>query len=74
MLGGVALLGIVTAAIASWMIDKVRDVEESARSATHADVLALSAQITDLTSLVHELRTGGQQPVRRATTAIGQVD
>jgi len=71
MLGGVALLGIVTAAIASWMIDKVRDVEESAQSATHADIVALSAQITDLTSMVHELRTSRQHATSAAIPTIG---
>ena len=28
MLAGIALLGIVTASLASWLVDKVREVEE----------------------------------------------
>ena len=62
MLGGVALLGIVTGAIATWMIDKVRDVEESAQSATRADIAALTAQITDLKQMIYELRTDKPRP------------
>jgi len=45
MLAGIALLGIVTASLASWLIDKVRDVEEHAAAATRADVTALTAEV-----------------------------
>ena len=57
MLGGIALLGIVTAAIATWMIERVREVEESTQGATRADIAALSAQITDLKRTITELRS-----------------
>jgi voltage-gated potassium channel len=45
MLAGIALLGIVTASLASWLIDKVRAVEETAQAATRADVAAPTAEI-----------------------------
>jgi voltage-gated potassium channel len=45
MLAGIALLGIVTASLASWLIDKVREVEEHAQAATRADVIALTAEV-----------------------------
>jgi voltage-gated potassium channel len=48
MLAGIALLGIVTASLASWLIDKVRDVEEHAQAATPADVAALTAEVRAL--------------------------
>lgn len=48
MLAGIALLGIVTASLASWLIDKVREVEEHAQSATRADVAALTAEVRSL--------------------------
>jgi voltage-gated potassium channel len=48
MLAGIALLGIVTASLASWLIDKVRAVEEHAQAATRADVAALTAEIRAL--------------------------
>jgi len=52
MLAGIALLGIVTASLASWLIDKVREVEEHAQAATRADVSALTAEVR---ALRHEL-------------------
>lgn len=48
MLAGIALLGIVTASLASWLIDKVRAVEEHAQAATRADVAALTAEVRAL--------------------------
>jgi voltage-gated potassium channel len=48
MLAGIALLGVVTASIASWLIDRVRDVDETAQAATRSDIDALRAQIDQL--------------------------
>jgi voltage-gated potassium channel len=50
MLAGIALLGIVTASLASWLIDKVREVEEHTQGATRADVAALTAEVRALRS------------------------
>lgn len=48
MLGGVALLGIVTASIASWLIDRVRETEEEAQAVTRADLRALTDELAQL--------------------------
>ena len=48
MLAGIALLGIVTASLASWLIDKVREVEEHTQAATRADVVALTVEVRAL--------------------------
>jgi len=48
MLGGIALLGIVTASLASWLLDKVREVEEHAQAATRADMNALTNEVRAL--------------------------
>jgi voltage-gated potassium channel len=48
MLAGIALLGIVTATLATWLLDKVREVEEQAQTATRADVAALAAEVRAL--------------------------
>jgi voltage-gated potassium channel len=48
MLAGIALLGIVTASLASWLIDMVREVEEHTQAATRADVAALTAEVRGL--------------------------
>jgi voltage-gated potassium channel len=52
MVGGIALLGTVTASIASWLVDRVRETEETARAASHADIAALRAEIRDLRRLL----------------------
>jgi voltage-gated potassium channel Kch len=48
MLGGIALLGVVTASLASWLLDRVREVEEESRLATRRDIHALSEQVAEL--------------------------
>jgi voltage-gated potassium channel len=48
MLAGIALLGVVTAAIASWLIDRVRDVDVAAQAATRGDITALHTEIAML--------------------------
>jgi voltage-gated potassium channel len=56
MLAGIALLGIVTASLASWLIDRIRQVEEESEAATRRDVAALAAQITALREEVARIR------------------
>lgn len=48
MLAGIALLGIVTASLASWLLDKVREVEEESQAATRRDVEDLTAEVRAL--------------------------
>jgi len=48
MLAGIALLGIVTASFASWLLDRVREVEEHTQAATRADVAALTVEVRAL--------------------------
>ena len=48
MLAGVALLGVVTASFASWLIEKVSDIEEESQAATRRDVAALAAEVSAL--------------------------
>ena len=57
MLGGVALLGVVTASIASWLIARVQEVENVAEAATRADVAALAARVEELHRVLAELRS-----------------
>lgn len=45
MLGGVALLGVVTATLASWIVERVAKIEEDAQTATRGEVRALSDQL-----------------------------
>lgn len=55
MLAGIALLGVVTASLASWLLDRVQDVEEDDGQATHGDILALLAEVSALRQELAEL-------------------
>ena len=48
MLVGIALLGTVTASVASWLVQKVQEVEEESEAVTRRDVAALRAEIAAL--------------------------
>jgi voltage-gated potassium channel len=50
MLAGIALIGVVTAAIASWLIARVRDVESDAAASLSRQIAALSQEIAELKS------------------------
>jgi voltage-gated potassium channel len=57
MLAGIALLGIVTASLASWLLDKVREVEAHAQAATRRDMERLAEEVHALRSELHEQRS-----------------
>jgi voltage-gated potassium channel len=42
------LLGVVTASMATWLIDRVREVDASAQNATRGDLEALHAELAAL--------------------------
>ena len=48
MLGGVALLGVVTATLASWIVERVASQEEDAQVATRGQIEALSKKVERL--------------------------
>lgn len=48
MVAGIALLGVVTASLASWFLEEVREIEEGGQAATQADVRALAAEVARL--------------------------
>ena len=50
MVAGIALLGVVTASLASWLIEQVRDVETEAQTATRGDIAELRAEVACLTA------------------------
>lgn len=58
MLTGIALIGVVTATVASWLIDRVREVETESRAATAADVHALRLEMV---ALREQLESGESQ-------------
>jgi len=58
MIGGVALIGVVTASFAAWFIDRVRDEEELQQAATRHDLATIAARLEALTEEVRALRAG----------------
>ena len=57
MLAGIALLGVITATFASWLIGQVRETETEAETATRGDIAELRAEIARLTGIVAERET-----------------
>lgn len=62
MIAGIALLGVVTASLASWLVDRVREDQADAEAATHRDIEQLRKEIARLTAAV----TTGQDAADRA--------
>jgi voltage-gated potassium channel len=56
MIGGVALIGVVTASFAAWFIDRVRDDHEEAQAATQRDLELIAVRLEALTEEVRALR------------------
>jgi len=48
MVGGIALLGVVTATVATWLIQKVSEQDEAGQAATRAQVRELTAEVRAL--------------------------
>ncbi len=56
MVAGIALLGVVTASLASWFLDRVSEVEDESQAATRRDIALLHQEITALRREIAELR------------------
>ncbi len=54
MIGGIALLGVVTATLASWIVERVARTEHDSRAATRGQIKELSAQIRQLQELLEK--------------------
>lgn len=52
MLGGIALIGAVTATIASWIVEKVADETTTAEAATAEHIDALRAELAEIKALL----------------------
>ena len=48
MVGGIALLGVVTATVATWLIQKVSEQDEASQAATRAQVQELTDEVRAL--------------------------
>ena len=80
MIAGIALLGVITATIASWMVERVSRDDSKRDQITLAHVDALSEQVTALSAQISALQraqsspsASGTAPSAAAPTATGQV-
>ncbi|QXT63481.1 potassium channel family protein [Tessaracoccus palaemonis] len=60
MIGGIALIGVVTATLASWIVEKATGETQTAAERTGDDIAALRAEVAELKQLIVE-----QSGVRR---------
>lgn len=55
MIGGVALIGAVTATLASWIVSLVEEENAEQEAATQAQVAALQQQVSELSQRIDRL-------------------
>jgi len=48
MFAGIAVLGVVTASFASWLVERVAEIEEDSEAATRRDVQSLTVEVQKL--------------------------
>jgi voltage-gated potassium channel len=56
MIGGIALIGVVTATLASWIVERVADETTNAAAATKYQVEDLRREVIELKEMIRELR------------------
>jgi len=56
MFAGIALLGIVTAALATWLIERVAETEEDLSAATRRDLASVRLELAEIKALLLEKR------------------
>ncbi|MDT5011430.1 MAG: voltage-gated potassium channel [Mycobacterium sp.] len=57
MIGGISLIGMITATVASWIVQRVADEDNALEAATAAHIHQLRSDVAHLTSLVEQLHT-----------------
>lgn len=57
MIGGIALLGVVTATFASWLVQRVTEADEAQQVATRAEVRELADEVRGLRAELQAVRT-----------------
>ncbi len=55
MVTGIALLGVITAALASWFVEKVAEAAQSAEQRTESEVLDLASEVAALRQELRQL-------------------
>lgn len=57
MIGGIALIGVVTATLASWIVERVSDQTSKTVTATETQVEELRHEIIELKDMIRELKS-----------------
>lgn len=75
MIGGIALLGIVTATLASWLVERVAEQDEAGQAATRKQVADLSEEVRALAARTHrvDLASVDTDSLRRELASRGVV-
>lgn len=60
MVGGIALIGVVTATLASWIVERVSLESEKTSAATEVQVEALRAEVAELKEMIQALGRAGE--------------
>jgi voltage-gated potassium channel len=59
MIGGISLIGMITATVATWIVQRVADEDNTKQAATAAQIDELRSQITQLTALLVDKKDTG---------------
>ncbi len=65
MIGGISLIGVVTASLASWIVQRVAETDTASQAATAAHIDELRSEIRTLAEELRSARSAGQLPSRR---------
>lgn len=52
MVGGISVIGVITATVAGWIIQRVAEVDAAKQAATAAEISELRSRITDLADMI----------------------
>ena len=74
MIGGISLVGSITATLASWIVQRVSDDDKANQTATVANIEQLQAQIRHLTDELRRDRQAHQPNGHRSEPVAAQLD
>lgn len=74
MIAGIAVIGTVTATLASWIVSRVAEETAEEEAATRQQVAALQRQVADLTGRIAALQASVGPPPRGSEGPGGQTD
>lgn len=62
MIGGIALIGVVTATLASWIVERVSDSREAGEAASRSELASLRSELADIRALLSQPGADGVAP------------